>query len=107
MPGIHAPAMTAPSKAPSGGPSDHAKVFAPWQRNAEAEAAAKAEMDLALQNAKADEAALWTLAEMSITPDLREYGERHKIPNFALFLHQSAFVAGWRAAMKAKELPDV
>lgn len=55
----------------------------------------------ALEHARADAAALWVLAEMNTPPDIIEFGERHKMPELAKHLWQSAFVAGWRAHHKA------
>ena len=107
MPGIHAPNIPAPTKTPCGGPSDQPRNFASYRKQiGEQEAQAAREKREALQNARADAAALWALAEMSTPPDLREFGMRHKIENFAVHAWQTAFMAGWRAAMAAKEMPD-
>jgi hypothetical protein len=56
------------------------------------------------EDALADEAAVWTLADIHMPPDIEEYGRRHKMPELAHYLWRSAFVQGWRAAIRAKPL---
>lgn len=59
---------------------------------------------LAIENAKADEQAVWALADYFLPSDVREFGERHGIPELASELWRGAFVAGWRAALRKE--PD-
>lgn len=55
----------------------------------------------ALEDARADQAAVWALADLYCPSDIREFGERHKIPELSMHLWRSAFVAGWRSALRA------
>lgn len=73
-----------------------------WEEPGESEAATRR----ALEDAKADEAALWALAELNTPPDIVEFGERHKMPELAKYLWQSAFVTGWRAHHRATHSTD-
>jgi hypothetical protein len=61
----------------------------------------------ALEDARADAAAVWALADMSIPQDIQEFGTRHGIPELAKEVWRSAFIAGWRAyARSSPPLPD-
>jgi hypothetical protein len=76
-------------------------LFDRWQRVQAEQAALEAR---AIADAKADQSAVWALADLYLPSDIREFGARHKIPELSEHIWRSAFVAGWRAANRAK--PD-
>ncbi len=47
-------------------------------------------------------AGLWELADMYVPKDVRELGERHGSPALTAELWRSAFIQGWRAAMRSR-----
>jgi hypothetical protein len=55
-----------------------------------------------LAAALADPNLVWAAADFFIEPDIQEFGIRHKIPELSKEFWRGAFIAGWRAALKAK-----
>lgn len=60
---------------------------------------------IALANAEADQIGLFALADLSMPPDIRDFGERMAMPEFGAQLWRCAFVAGFRAAIRASQGP--
>lgn len=72
-----------------------------WLRDREERKAAERR---ALEDARADQAAVWALADYYLPPAVRELGERHKMPETTSEIWRAAFVAGWRACHRAATL---
>lgn len=65
------------------------------------DARAEAEKRQIARNAAA-ERGLWALADLYMPADIREAGERWKIPHALEEMWRAAFIAGWRAALGAE-----
>jgi len=74
-------------------------LFPPVDRTAEQE------RFMAHEAAHNDVHAVWALADLLIPTDIREFGDRHRIPQITEEVWRSAFTAGWRAALAAPKNP--
>ena len=64
-----------------------------------AEVAAEQAKFKAHEDARADQRAVWALADVLVPPDIQEFGRRHGIPQLTDEIWRVAFCAGWRAAL--------
>ena len=78
-----------------------APAFGFSERFAREQAVQEAAERRALADALADQLALPVLADSLMPPDIREFGERHKIPQFSRATYINGFIDGWRAAHRA------
>jgi hypothetical protein len=69
-----------------------------WQKE---EMQRKADEDRRLQDTLADANGVWLLADHYLPADVKEFGERHGIPELTNEMWRGAFIAGWRAAFRA------
>ncbi len=60
----------------------------------------------ALQDAKADQRAVWALADFYLPPDVCEMAMRWKMDATLVEMWRGAFIEGWRAAHRSSELPS-
>ena len=63
----------------------------------------QAEQRERIELARADARAVWTLADYLMPADVKETAERWKVNETLQEIWRQAFIAGWRAAHKAKD----
>lgn len=78
----------------------HPAVFQKMSRHDDAQAAAQQRIEA---DRVAAEQGLWALADLYLPPDIREAAQRWKLDHSLTEIWRSAFIAGWRQAMRSAE----
>lgn len=73
-----------------------------WERIAKEDQAEKDRQQKMVDDAKADSRAVWMVADYFVPSDVQEFFERHGIGATGCEIWRSAFISGFRAALRGK-----
>ncbi len=57
-------------------------------------------------DAFANAAGLWELADLYMPPDIQEFADRHHLEHTVPEMWRSAYIQGWRAAMRSRHAAE-